>query len=182
MRVIGGELRRRTLAAPPGHTTRPSSDRLRETLFNILGESVRGHAFLDLYAGTGAVGIEAWSRGAGSVAWVESDATAMRVLRANLKALGVPATLVFESPFPRAFAKLGGGWDFIFLDPPYEDSRAYSGFWTALTRHPELASAIATVIIETRRGTELGAPSLGWRLARQHRVGDTCLNFFGRSL
>lgn len=170
------------MVAPHGSATRPSSDRLRETLFNILGDRVRSRGFLDLYAGTGAVGIEAWSRGARPVAWVESDAAALGVLRRNLNALGIAGTSVHAALVPRALAKVGAGWDFIFLDPPYDDIRAYAGFWSAMAQHPELVSADATVIIETRRGAQLGEISSGWRLARQHRVGDTWLNFFGRSL
>src|SRR6516164_10818528 len=89
MRVIAGTLRSRTLQAPAGLATRPTSDRLRETLFNVLAPRIEGARFLDLYAGSGAVGIEALSRGAGQVVFVEKAQPAIKVLRANLDRLGL---------------------------------------------------------------------------------------------
>ena len=89
MRVIAGQYRSRTLQAPSGLGTRPTSDRLRETLFNVLAPRIEGAAFLDLYAGSGAVGIEALSRGAASASFVERAPAALAVLRANLASLGV---------------------------------------------------------------------------------------------
>src|SRR6202044_2283092 len=89
MRVIAGQFRSRVLAAPPGLSTRPTSDRLRETLFNVIAPRISGSAFLDLYAGSGAMGIEAISRGAELVAFVERDPAAARVLRTNLERLGI---------------------------------------------------------------------------------------------
>ena len=88
MRIIAGSLRSRTLTAPPGVATRPTSDRLRETLFNVLAPRMEGAAFLDLYAGSGAVGIEALSRGAARVEFVERAPAALKVLRGNLERLG----------------------------------------------------------------------------------------------
>ena len=92
MRIIAGEYRSRTLEAPAGLATRPTSDRLRETLFNVLAPRMEGAVFLDLYAGSGAVGIEALSRGAASVDFVERAESAVAVLRKNLARLGVPGT------------------------------------------------------------------------------------------
>src|SRR5437868_4654180 len=89
MRVIAGRFRSRKLAAVPGMSTRPTSDRLRETVFNVLGPRVTGSVWLDLYAGTGAVGIEAISRGARQVYFVESEKKAARVIRENLQSLKV---------------------------------------------------------------------------------------------
>ena len=91
MRIIAGSLRSRTLEAPPGLATRPTSDRLRETLFNVLAPRIEGAVFLDLYAGSGAVGIEALSRGAERVVFVERAPAALKVLRANLEQLGLTA-------------------------------------------------------------------------------------------
>jgi 16S rRNA (guanine966-N2)-methyltransferase len=89
MRVIAGSFRSRSLAAPPGFATRPTSDRLRETLFNVLSPRIQGAAFLDLYAGSGAVGIEALSRGAAQVDFVERAPAALKILHANLERLGI---------------------------------------------------------------------------------------------
>ncbi len=91
VRIIAGSLRSRPLQAPPGLATRPTSDRLRETLFNVLAPRIQGAAFLDLYAGSGAVGIEALSRGAEHVAFVERAPAALSVLRANLAKLQLTA-------------------------------------------------------------------------------------------
>ena len=89
MRIIAGSLRRRTIEAPAGLATRPTSDRLRETLFNVLAPRMKDATFLDLYAGSGAVGIEALSRGAAQVTFVERAPTALKVMRGNLEKLGV---------------------------------------------------------------------------------------------
>src|SRR5215475_9229676 len=91
MRVIGGEFRSRLLKSLPGLDVRPTPDRLREALFNILAPRIEGASFADLYAGTGAVGIEALSRGASRVLFVEQDRTAVGVIRQNLKSLGADA-------------------------------------------------------------------------------------------
>jgi 16S rRNA (guanine966-N2)-methyltransferase len=89
VRIIAGSLRSRTLEAPPGAATRPTSDRLRETLFNVIAPRIEGAAFLDLYAGSGAVGMEALSRGAAQVEFVERAPAALKVLRGNLERLGI---------------------------------------------------------------------------------------------
>ena len=123
MRVIGGEFRGRRLRAPRGITTRPTSDRVRESLFDILAPRVRGASVLDAYAGTGAVGIEALSRGADSCVFVESDRAAARIVAENIAALGLErrSTVVIR-PFAEASASLareGRAFDLIYLDPPY---------------------------------------------------------------
>src|ERR1700728_1472720 len=89
MRIIAGPYRSRTLAAPPGMSTRPTSDRLRETLFNVLAPRIENVAFLDLYAGSGAVGLEAVSRGAARVTLVERAPAALKILNGNLERLGI---------------------------------------------------------------------------------------------
>jgi 16S rRNA (guanine(966)-N(2))-methyltransferase RsmD len=137
MRIIAGSLRSRSLVAPPGLATRPTSDRLRETLFNVLAPRIQGAVFLDLYAGSGAVGMEALSRGAASVDFVERDPAALKVLRGNLERLGlmagfrihaaaVGATLrrmqaasgPSRASEPGRGAARGAAFDLVFLDPP----------------------------------------------------------------
>src|SRR4051812_27859796 len=121
MRVIAGRFKGRRLQAPPGLATRPTSDRVREALFSILGGRVTGAEVLDLFAGSGALGIEALSRGARAATFVDSAAPAMRTLEANLRALDADATVVRAEV--RRF--LGGAsrsarqYDLVFLDPPY---------------------------------------------------------------
>ena len=156
MRIIAGSLRSRRLEAPKGLGTRPTSDRLRETLFNVLAPWIEGAAFLDLYAGSGAVGIEALSRGAARVEFVERDPAALKVLRGNLEKLGlregfcvhgaaVGATLrtmqasgntgvvVFHpSRNNNCAAKVGHPaargtkYEVVFLDPPWEAAEEYA--------------------------------------------------------
>ena len=129
MRVIGGTFRSRTLQAPAGASTRPSSDRLRETLFNVLAPRITGARFLDLYAGSGAVGIEALSRGAGAVVFVERAAPALKALRGNLARLGVKEGAQVVGASVTAYLRKmdpAGRFDLVFLDPPYDAGEEYA--------------------------------------------------------
>ena len=124
MRVIGGTDRGRRLAAPKGLTTRPTAERVREALFDILGSTVTGMRVLDLFAGSGAVGIEALSRGAARAVFVERDREALCALRANLAALGVSRerARVVAGDALAALATLAhreAPFDLVFVDPPY---------------------------------------------------------------
>jgi 16S rRNA (guanine966-N2)-methyltransferase len=129
MRVIAGTYRRRTLEAPPGLATRPTSDRLRETLFNVLAPWTEGAAFLDLYAGSGAVGIEALSRGAAQAVFVERAPAALKVLRANLERLKIATGFEVQANSVNTFLrKRQSGdtpFDVVFLDPPYQAEEEY---------------------------------------------------------
>jgi 16S rRNA (guanine966-N2)-methyltransferase len=146
MRIIAGTLRSRTLEAPAGLATRPTSDRLRETLFNVLAPRIEGAVLLDLYAGSGAVGIEALSRGAAKVVFVERAPAALTVLRANLARLGLTAGFQVQTGSVGAWLRrfeTGAGegrkagqpkrrpdaapqFDVVFLDPPYDADRDYA--------------------------------------------------------
>lgn len=120
MRIIAGKFRSRRIIAPEGYDVRPTSDRLRETLFNVLAPRIEGARFLDLYAGTGAVGIEAISRSASEVVFVESEMRSLRAIRENLKELGIEgAAEVVQEDAPRALRRMQGEFDVVFLDPPY---------------------------------------------------------------
>ncbi len=133
MRVIAGEFRSRQLIAPRGLATRPTSDRLRETLFNVLAPRITAGVFADLFAGSGAVGIEALSRGAPHVVFVENAADALTALRENLRALGLhpaPAGPARYTIVPRSVSVFlracPQACHTVFLDPPYDDSDAYA--------------------------------------------------------
>src|SRR3954453_13668244 len=121
MRVIAGSYGGRTLKAPAGDGTRPTSDRVREALFSILGDRVAGARVLDLFAGSGALGIEALSRGAASATFVDDAPAALRVLRANLEALGEDAEVVRADAvrWLRAASGRAHQYDLVLLDPPY---------------------------------------------------------------
>jgi 16S rRNA (guanine966-N2)-methyltransferase len=121
VRVVAGQYRGRRLATPRGAETRPTQDRVREALFSILGP-MNGLRVLDLYAGSGALGIEALSRGAGEVTFVDSDPAAVEVIRTNLETVGARDMRVFRAEsrsFLRGAARHGDAWDLVVCDPPY---------------------------------------------------------------
>ena len=162
MRIIAGTLRRRTLEAPAGLATRPTSDRLRETLFNVLAPRMEGARFLDLYAGSGAVGIEAVSRGAENVVLVERAAPALKVLRGNLAKLGLRVGVRVEAVSVGAFLRRvrpensAMHFDVVFLDPPYEAADEYATTLGLLGGDAAgLLAGGAVVIAEHRRKEKL---------------------------
>ena len=172
MRVIGGEFRSRVLKSVPGLDVRPTPDRLRESLFNILAPRIAGVVFADLYAGSGAVGIEALSRGASRVVFVESNRAAVNVIRQNLKALEIDArTQVLQG---RVTALLGGiRADIVFLDPPYDLADEYETALTKLGAQPPKL-VIAQHSVRLKLAESYGA----LRQTRVLRQGDNCLSFY----
>jgi len=135
MRVIAGEFRSRKLIAVEGTETRPTSDRLRETLFNILNPEIEGTIFIDAYAGTGAVGIEAISRGARHCLFIEKNKSAMYVIQENLRSLKIGS----KARVVQGLASLllaQNQADIVFLDPPFEKEREYQAAFDALERKP----------------------------------------------
>ncbi len=138
MRVIGGEFRSRRLKAPPGTDVRPTPDRLRETLFNILAARIEGAVFVDAYAGTGAVGIEALSRGASRAIFIESNRETADIIRDNLTTLGLRSrSEVFTGKVLQSLERLSAGASIVFLDPPYDKEREYAAAMHILgDRHP----------------------------------------------
>lgn len=174
MRVIAGTARGVPLAAPRGRATRPITDRVKETLFAILGDRVPDARVADLYAGSGAIGIEALSRGALSVDFVERDRAALEALRANLARTRLAAAArIHAAEVERHLASASdSAWDLAILDPPYE-TRAMVAPLRALV--PRLAPG-ATVVIKHFWRTEVPAVD---RLSveRQRRFGETMLTF-----
>jgi 16S rRNA (guanine(966)-N(2))-methyltransferase RsmD len=181
VRVIAGKFRSRRLKGPGKLRLRPTSDRLRETLFNILGPAVEDSLFVDLYAGTGAVGIEAISRGAREVIFIEAHAAGARLVRENLAALGVrEGAEVIEAAALRGLEKLAAGRrmaDFIFLDPPYEKEEEYL---LALEFFDEsrLLAPRGLVIVEHSRKVELPERLNRLECTRQVEQGDAVLSFY----
>ena len=183
MRIIAGAYRSRVLTAPAGMSTRPTSDRLRETLFNVLAPRIAGARFLDLYAGSGAVGIEALSRGAASVAFVERAAPALKALRANLAALRIESGISVHATGVAAFLRGprsgAAEFDIVFLDPPYEAEEEYEGTLGALGGEGSgFLAAGAVVISEHRRKTELEEIYGSLRRTRVLKQGDAALSFY----
>lgn len=181
MRVIAGKFRSRRLKGPGKLRLRPTSDRLRETLFNILGPSVEGSLFVDLYAGTGAIGIEALSRGAREVFFVESRAASARLIRENLQSLGVHESVeVIERDAVKALDSLASRHllaDFIFLDPPYAEREEQIRILEFLD-DVHLIAPYGIVIAEHQSKTDL--PERFTRLERRRVVeqGDASLSFY----
>lgn len=172
MRVIGGEFRSRRLKSIPGLATRPTPDRLRETLFDVLAPRIEGAVFLDAYAGTGAVGIEALSRGASRAIFLERSRAAAAVLRDNLRALGVESRARVEQA-PAASALPRSHADIVFLDPPYEHEREYRAAMEALGDHP---APLVVVQHSVRFRPEECYGAL--RRTRTLRQGDNALSFY----
>ena len=169
MRVVAGSARGRKLQAVPGRDVRPTSDRVREAVFNALGSlgAVEGARVLDLFAGTGALGIEALSRGAGSATFVERDAAAVDVIRANLADLGMSADVV-RADAERWLETARAEFDLALLDPPY----AFEGWDGLLERVPA-----SLVVIESDRSIAVGE---GWDVLREKRYGDTVVTIARR--
>jgi 16S rRNA (guanine966-N2)-methyltransferase len=180
MRVIAGRLGGRRLQAPRGRaTTRPTSDRVKEALFSMLGD-LRGAVALDLFAGTGALGIEALSRGAERVVFVERDSVALQALRANLGGLGLgsPEAEVREGEALAALdaARVAGEtYDLVFVDPPYGRTRELEGRLSALL--PALLGPGARVVVESDRRMQAELPL---EVAQRKRYGDTTITIHRR--
>jgi 16S rRNA (guanine(966)-N(2))-methyltransferase RsmD len=176
MRVIGGEFRSRRIKSMPGMEMRPTPDRMRETLFNILAAEVAGSTFLDAYAGTGAVGIEALSRGATSAVFLEKHKRAVALIRENLESLGLLGrAVIIAGPALRDLGKHQA--DIVFLDPPYPLEKEYAPALELIGRMgPRLAIAQHSVRFDP--GERCGA-LLRYRVVRQ---GDNALSLYRKTL
>ena len=186
MRIIAGQYRSRLLVSPPGTTTRPTSDRLRETIFNILGPRIPDCRFVDLYAGTGAVGLEAISRSAAHVYFAENAAPALKSLRTNLTNLKIGGGYALEDrgvmPLLQRLAKSSTAMDVVFLDPPYNEEEAYTqtlGFLGSNANRALLA-ANALVIAEHATKSKFQPADRYGTLTRTrvYKQGDTSLSFY----
>lgn len=183
MRVIAGQYRSRVLVAPRGRDTRPTSDRLRETLFNVLAPHIESVVFADLYAGSGAVGIEALSRGAREAIFVEQAEPALKAIRTNLAALGIRGGYVLEARGVAAvlkrLASSGRTADVVFLDPPYEDAEAYESTLRLLGGECSgLLTSDSIVVAEHAKKDDLAeryGKLLRYRVLKQ---GDAALSFY----
>ena len=178
MRVIAGAFKGRRLATPKWDGLRPTSDKLRETLFNILAAHVQGARVLDGYAGTGAIGIEALSRGAAHVTFVESDARALRLIDHNLKLCGLSDRhVIIRGRLGTSLLPASATFDLAVLDPPYDA--------------PDLAAAVAAAaplvapdgVLVLEHARRRPAPASAGGLARTRDVisGDSALAFYSRS-
>ena len=181
MRVIAGQYRSRRLIAPPGNDTRPTSDRLRETLFNVVSAENPDSVWLDLFAGSGAVGIEALSRGARMVYFVESALRAAKTIRANLRNLSITEGFeVQEREALQALRALDATavvCDFCFIDPPYDEETAYEQSLGFLSQSRLLTSK-SIVIAEHDKHSDLSERYGALERFRRLQQGDSVLSFY----
>jgi 16S rRNA (guanine966-N2)-methyltransferase len=188
MRVIAGKYRSRPLLSARGLDLRPTSDRLRETLFDVLTagnpSALEGTVWVDLFAGTGAVGIEALSRGADKVFFVECSARAAELVRRNLESLGIAKGFeVLKQEAARALGSLDArevAADFIFLDPPYRMERTY-GETLRVLAESDVAVPGTVVIAEHPKKFDPGEEFGGLRRYRRLQQGDAALSFYGKA-
>jgi 16S rRNA (guanine(966)-N(2))-methyltransferase RsmD len=184
MRVIAGTYRSRQLLAPRGLQTRPTSDRLRERLFDILSPRVSGCRFVDLYAGTGAVGIEALSRGATHVWFAENAEPALAAIRQNLAALKIDRGFTVEDrgvgAMLQRLGKISQLVDLVYIDPPYEAEAEYAGTLNFLgsARGRGTLAPDALVIAEHSSKAKLAGRYGALEHTRLLKQGDAALSFF----
>jgi 16S rRNA (guanine966-N2)-methyltransferase len=183
IRVIAGKFKSRQLRTLPGDAIRPTSDRLKETLFDVLQTEIEGRKFLDCYAGTGSIGIEALSRGASYVAFIESSARAARVLRENLRQLGLfPSAqcLLLNKPVEeglKIMEKAELKFDIVFLDPPYAAAEEYPMVLRKLCAYGILEDQ-AIVMAEHSKKIAVAAETAGLTRVREVKQGDSILTFY----
>ena len=176
MRIIAGTLKGRRLEAPSWEGLRPTSDKLRETLFNVLAPRIAGATVLDGYAGTGAVGLEALSRGAGSVTFVERDPRAVRLIETNVERCAVADRYaIIRASFAAVPARLAGRtFDVVFVDPPY----GVQEMSAALAAAAMLVAADGIVVLE--HASRDAAPEVAGPLSQTRSIvsGDSTLAFY----
>lgn len=173
MRIIAGTFKGRRLQGPATDDVRPTSDRLRETLFNVLGPRVHGARVMDAFAGTAAVGLEAASRGAAQVTLYERDPRALKVAAANIAHCGATASCtLIRGDFLRSTG--AANCDLVFLDPPYDDGNLSAALRVAATH---LAPG-GLIVLEHRRARETPVAEAGLARTRVLTSGDSALSFY----
>jgi 16S rRNA (guanine966-N2)-methyltransferase len=173
VRIVAGEFRGRRLTAPRGVRTRPTADRVREALFSMLGDVTGAHV-LDLYAGSGALGIEALSRGAESAVFVERDPRAVAAIERNLESLGLQEE-VLRQDVGRFLRRGSGTFDLVFCDPPYDSASRLAGPLTE--RLLEVTSEDARIVTESDKRNPLELP---FPLVTERTYGDTRIAIHAR--
>ena len=179
MRIISGTSKGRKLATPRSQSLRPTSDRVKESIFNILRVEMEGKVVLDLFAGTGNLGIEALSRGAKKAIFVEKGRQAIRLIQRNLTPLGLEerSEIVLKDANQAIgiLKQRGESFDLILMDPPYEKGLIQKTL-IKLSSHP-IYHKDSILVIEHNRREPLPDTAARWNLIRQRRIGDTIISF-----
>jgi 16S rRNA (guanine966-N2)-methyltransferase len=181
MRIIAGNYKGQTLKTLKGVSSRPTLSRIRESLFNIIKPHIREAGFADVYAGCGSMGLEALSRGAGQVAFIESDCAVIRILRKNIEKFDpdYTRTSVFAGDALRILKNIsrkGPAFDILFVDPPYGQETIDS--WDKHLHLPALVRANGRVILQHDRKSAVPKPWAGCAWLQTRTYGRTCLSFF----
>ena len=172
MRIVAGSCKGARIFSPKGRATRPTSDRVREALFQLLGP-IDGAAVLDLFAGSGALGLEALSRGAASAVFVESDRDAVGTIERNVEKLGLPGASVIRSDALRFLGAEEARYDLVFVDPPYE---LVESLRMPLAKHlPDVLASTGVLVFETAATVE---PALPLTVRASRRYGSTRVTIF----
>lgn len=184
MRIIGGSAKGHKLSLPKGRLIRPTTDRVREALFNILAPRIHGAAFLDLFCGSGSVGLEALSRGASLVVFVDNDSRSIATMKENLKKTGLPDEAVFvrkgdATQALNALDKKGYSFDIVFMDPPY--AKGFVEPTLSLIGNTSLLRQDGLVVVEYGLGEEIPQRVGSLQLESFRQYGDSFLSFFRRS-
>ncbi|MGN1002984.1 MAG: 16S rRNA (guanine(966)-N(2))-methyltransferase RsmD [Oscillospiraceae bacterium] len=176
MRVITGTARGRKLKEPTGYDIRPTTDQVKEAMFNIAQFDIEGRRVLDLFGGTGQLGIEAASRGAGSVTIVDAARDSIKLIRENVASVGLPIRVVQADSI--GFLRMGGQYDLIFIDPPYDSDLAEKALKTI--KEIDILSEGGIIICETRRETALPELEKPYFLRKEYRYGKVKLTVYSK--
>lgn len=176
MRVISGSLRGRKLKTPENYDVRPTTDNVKESIFNIIQFDIEGRRVLDLFAGTGQLGIECLSRGADSAVFVDQSRESVRIIRENLKACGLSAPVLQQDAL--SFLKGCGGFDLIFIDPPY-DSGLYEPVLEVINS-VDILSDGGIIVCESRRENILPEMSLPYVKRKEYNYGRVKLTLYSK--
>ncbi len=183
MRIIAGTSRGRKLKAPPGLHTRPITDMIKEALFNVWGEGIVGANFLDLFAGSGSVGIEALSRGAAKAIFIDNDPAAVRIIRENLAHCGFKEGFgVYRQDVFRALNMLNDKrekFDYIYVDPPFTNDQIFDNILTAIN-NIDIISRFGIVVIRTQKNRNMADKLDKLERYRTNVYGESCLHYYRR--
>ena len=176
MRVITGSARGRRLKTPDNYDIRPTTDNVKEAVFNILQFDIEGRRVLDLFAGTGQLGIEALSRGAAEAVFIDHDRTAVQIVKDNLRTCGLAGTVLCADSL--SYLRGCGRFDLVFVDPPY-DSGLYDEILRTINQ-VDILSEGGIIIVEARRETMLPDMSAPYRRVKEYRYGKVKICTYSR--